>query len=135
MPGVSGVVTQLDGEPAALGEYWHTVKTRHGERREPGCNLELIPKPMGEPPIQTDIGVSRAQLVEYFTGLEKVLDEYKQRGKPAGDQAYQELYEQLKDGLATLGFGKDQLGELANDCGHGSTLERLEKLRNRPIGF
>jgi hypothetical protein len=44
MPGVNGVVTQLDDEPTVLGEYWHTIKTKHGERREPGCNLQLIPK-------------------------------------------------------------------------------------------
>src|SRR2546425_4274531 len=47
MPGVNGVVTQLDEEPAALGEYWHTIHEEHGERREPGCNLELIPAPVG----------------------------------------------------------------------------------------
>jgi len=134
-PGVNGVVTQLDDEPAALGEYWHRIKTKHGERREPGCNLELIPKPMGEPPTQTDIGISRAKLIEYFRGLEKVLDEYRQQGKPAGDSAYQELYQQLGEGLATLGFGKDQFEEVASDCGHGSTLEQLEKLRKKPIGF
>jgi hypothetical protein len=45
MPGVPGVVTQLDDEPTVLWEYWHTVSTEHGERREPGCNLELIPTP------------------------------------------------------------------------------------------
>lgn len=47
MPGVNGVVTQLDNEPTSLGEYWHRIHTAHGERREPGCNLELIPTPIG----------------------------------------------------------------------------------------
>jgi pyrimidine deaminase RibD-like protein len=47
MPGVNGVVTELDDEPTALGEYWHTIHTEHGEYREPGCNLELIPSPIG----------------------------------------------------------------------------------------
>ena len=47
MPGVNGVITQLDDEPTSLGEYWHTIHTEHGERREPGCNLELIPTPIG----------------------------------------------------------------------------------------
>ena len=42
-PGINGVVTQLDDAPAVMGEYWHTIKTEHGERREPGSNLELIP--------------------------------------------------------------------------------------------
>jgi hypothetical protein len=45
-PGIDGVVTQLDNDRSSLSEYWHTIKTKYGERREPGCNLELI-----EPPI------------------------------------------------------------------------------------
>lgn len=45
LPGVNGVITQLDTSPTVLGEYWHTVRTEHGERREPGSNLELIPPP------------------------------------------------------------------------------------------
>jgi hypothetical protein len=44
MPGVDGMVTEVDDEPTALGEYWHTLQTKHGDRREPGCNLELAPK-------------------------------------------------------------------------------------------
>src|ERR1700676_2944307 len=44
-PGVNGVVTKLDDVITALGEYWHTIETERGERREPGCNLELIPTP------------------------------------------------------------------------------------------
>lgn len=44
LPGVSAVVIQLDDDPSALGEYWHRVQTEHGERREPGSNLELVPK-------------------------------------------------------------------------------------------
>lgn len=46
MPGVNGVVTQLDDEPTILGEYWHTIQTEHGQYREPGCNLALVPRPM-----------------------------------------------------------------------------------------
>lgn len=42
-PGVNGIVTHVADDPAALAEYWHTVKTEHGERSEPGCNLELVP--------------------------------------------------------------------------------------------
>ncbi len=45
-PGVNGLVTQFDDKPTVLGEYWHTIQTEHGERREPGCNLELVPRPM-----------------------------------------------------------------------------------------
>lgn len=44
-PGVNGLVVRLDDRTTALGEYWHTVQTEFGERREPGCNLELIPIP------------------------------------------------------------------------------------------
>jgi hypothetical protein len=44
MPGVTGVVTQLDDEPTVLGEYWHRIKTQVGERHEPGSNLELVPE-------------------------------------------------------------------------------------------
>jgi hypothetical protein len=62
MPGVNGVVTQGDDVPAAMGEYWHRVETEHGERREPGCNLELVPTPVGgESPANL---VTRAQPVE-----------------------------------------------------------------------
>ena len=44
MPGETGVVTQLDDEPSMFGQYTHTIKTEHGERREPGSNLELVPR-------------------------------------------------------------------------------------------
>ena len=44
MPGVAGVVTQLDDEPTVLGQYWHRISTQSGERHEPGSNLELIPR-------------------------------------------------------------------------------------------
>ena len=45
-PGVNGVVTKVDDELTALGEYWHTIQTMQGERREPGCNLKLVPRPI-----------------------------------------------------------------------------------------
>jgi len=45
IPGVIGVVTQLDDEPTSMWEYWHTIQTKFGERREPGSNLELVPRP------------------------------------------------------------------------------------------
>ena len=62
-PGIVGVVTQLDGEPSIFGEYMHAIKTEHGERREMGCNLELIPmaatntesRPPGAPSTQIHI--------------------------------------------------------------------------------
>ena len=48
-PGVDGIVLQVDAERTVMSEYWHTVRTKFGERREPGCNLELIPPPVGLP--------------------------------------------------------------------------------------
>jgi len=46
IPGVTGVVTQVDDKPTVLWEYWHTIQTEHGDRREPGCSLELVPRPV-----------------------------------------------------------------------------------------
>ena len=48
-PGVNGVVIELDDKPTALGEYWHKIMTEHGERKEPGCNLQLVPVPITNP--------------------------------------------------------------------------------------
>jgi hypothetical protein len=50
MPGVVGIVTQVDDEPTVSSEYWHTIKTEHGERREPGSNLKLVPTPITDAP-------------------------------------------------------------------------------------
>ena len=134
MPGINGVVTQLDDEPTVMGEYWHTIKTKHGERREPGSNLELIPKAISSESASTNTDM-QSRLVEYFRGLEKALDEHKQKGTPSGDPVYQKIYEALTGDLATIGVGQDQIEDLAAQCGHGSTLARLEKLRKKPIGF
>jgi pyrimidine deaminase RibD-like protein len=46
MPGVNGTITRSDPSPTVMGEYWHAVRTEHGERKEPGSNLELIPIPV-----------------------------------------------------------------------------------------
>lgn len=133
-PGVNGVVIQADDEPAAMGEYWHRIKTERGERRDPGSNLELIPTPIGGESVPTNT-ITQGQLVEYFRSLEKVLDEHKQRGTPSGDPVYQRIYEQLTGDLAAIGIGQGQIEGLAAQCGHGTTLARLEKLRKRPLGF
>ena len=79
--------------------------------------------------------VSQTQLVEYFRSLEKALDEHKQKGTPNGDPVYDKIYEQLAGDLATIGIGRDQIEALAAQCGHGSTVTRLQKLRKKPIGF
>ncbi len=62
-PGINATVTQVDEEPTVLGEYWHTVKTGHGERREPGCNIELVPKP--------ELGHSGMKVAELSSRVEK----------------------------------------------------------------
>jgi hypothetical protein len=46
-PGVTGVVTENSEQIGPLGEYWHKIKTEFGERKEPGCNLELLPPELG----------------------------------------------------------------------------------------
>jgi hypothetical protein len=43
-PGVVGVVTETADTPTVSGEYWHKIRTDHGEQDEPGCNLERIPE-------------------------------------------------------------------------------------------
>jgi hypothetical protein len=45
-PGIDGVVTHMNEERTAMSEYWHVIQTTHGERKEPGCNLQLIPEPI-----------------------------------------------------------------------------------------
>jgi hypothetical protein len=45
-PGIDGTVTQVDDERTVLAQYWHTIQTKHGDRREPGSILELIPPPL-----------------------------------------------------------------------------------------
>ena len=58
------------------------IQTEHGERREPGSNLELIPEAVGAPSAEA---VMRARLVEYFRSLEQAPDEHKQKGTVSGD--------------------------------------------------
>ena len=53
-PGISGVVIEAEDEPKQMAEYWHKVECRKQDgaaytRREPGCNLQLVPEPMGKP--------------------------------------------------------------------------------------
>jgi len=62
-PGVRGVVIQIDDEPTGLWEYWHTIKTEHGERREPGCNLELVPRPISD--FESDGRANLAQNIHF----------------------------------------------------------------------
>jgi hypothetical protein len=44
-PGINGVVIEVADEPTVMGEYWHKVRTKYGDKDEPGCNLELVPEP------------------------------------------------------------------------------------------
>ena len=43
MPGINGVVKEGADEVGPLGEYWHVIETKFGERKEPGSNLDMIP--------------------------------------------------------------------------------------------
>jgi hypothetical protein len=45
-PGIDGVVIQVDDERTVMAQYWHTIETKHGNRKEPGSILELIPPPI-----------------------------------------------------------------------------------------
>ena len=49
LPGIDGIVIQVDEERTFMSQYMHTVQTKLGERREPGSILELIPPPIGVP--------------------------------------------------------------------------------------
>src|SRR5258708_3360033 len=68
-PGVNGVVTKVADDPAALAEYWHTIRTEHGERSEPGCNLELVPTPL----TNSAAGTVHNELAMPKTGVEEQL--------------------------------------------------------------
>jgi hypothetical protein len=77
-PGVNGVVTALDASPTTLGEYWHTILTEHGERREPGCNIELIPAPLTNMNRKTAVSLATNSLLlpeQAIPMLHKQLDE------------------------------------------------------------
>jgi len=54
LPGIDGVVTQVDEERTFMSQYMHTVRTKFGDRREPGSILELIPPPIGIPKPRTE---------------------------------------------------------------------------------
>lgn len=53
LPGIDGVIIQVDDERTFMSQYMHTVQTKFGERREPGSILELIPPPIGIPTPRT----------------------------------------------------------------------------------
>ena len=63
------------------------------------------------------------------------LDEHKQKGTPKEDPVYSRIYEQLAGDVAGIGVGKDQISLLAKEVGHLSTVQRLENLMKKPIGF
>ncbi len=52
-PGIDGIVMQVADERTTMSEYWHKVETKYGQTNEPGCNLELIPQPIGGPKRET----------------------------------------------------------------------------------
>lgn len=52
LPGIDGVVIQVDDERTVMSQYMHTAQTKFGERREPGSILELIPATYRYPNIE-----------------------------------------------------------------------------------
>ena len=75
-PGVNGVIKAVDDEPSALGEFWHTVQTSNGERKDPGCNLELVPTPIRGDPARSNMKVREltAKIERFRLGLKSHAD-------------------------------------------------------------
>ena len=75
-PGVNGVVIRADDQPSATGEYWHTIQTSNGERKDPGCNLQLVPKPIGGGNTQSSMTVRdlTARIERFRAGLKSHAD-------------------------------------------------------------
>lgn len=78
-PGVNGIVAQNDDKPTVLGEYWHTIQTEQGERKEPGSNLELVPRPL----TNSEAGAPRPSQF----GKESLLAEIEDIGKTMPDRS------------------------------------------------
>jgi hypothetical protein len=96
-PGIDGVVVQVDDERKGFSQYWHTVKTKFGERRQPGSILELIPPPISLPTHMT------AKLAEniHFHGPNARLnvdsvDNSNNSASVSADSIFVELREQAK---------------------------------------
>lgn len=73
----------------------------------------------------------RIQLLDFFRSLDAALDEHKGKGTPVGDPVYQKIFEQLAGDVAMVGFGKDEIPFVANECGQLSTYKRLEQLMTK----
>ena len=105
MPGVDGVVTQLDSARSALSEYWHTIRTEHGERREPGCNLELI-----EPPItHTSPGVSKiAETINFHGPNSRMIVSGNDNSSNTVSTDAAQLFDALREKAASIGNDQDR---------------------------
>jgi hypothetical protein len=79
--------------------------------------------------------VTQSQLVQYFKDLELALDEQRKKGTPGGDPTYAHMSKDLITDFALVGIGQDKIAAFAQQCGHAGTLERLEKLNRKAIGF
>lgn len=129
LPGVNGVVTQLDSSPTVLGQYWHTVSTQFGDRREPGSNLELIPASMTnsksrnlsipanhQMPLPTDQAISllRAQLQEPVEDLhhdDPEVDSWERVTQRIVERAFGERSKNANHFAATLSYARQSENE------------------------
>ncbi|MGA8026646.1 MAG: hypothetical protein WB992_05830 [Bryobacteraceae bacterium] len=124
VPGVDGVVTQLDGERSALSEYWHTIKTENGERREPGCNLELIESLI----THTSPRVGKiAETINFQGPNSRITVNGNDNSSNAVSTSTYQLFEELREKAALI----------ANDQDRAMILTRIDELeRTRsPNGF
>jgi hypothetical protein len=66
--------------------------------------------------------------------LDAALDEHNSKGTRPGDPVYVAIFEQLAEDVATAGFGKDEIPQVANYVGQLSTYSRLERLMPKQLG-
>lgn len=111
MPGVTGEVTQLDDEPTVLGEYWHRIRTRSGERHEPGSNLELVPEAVSnaKSTVRNDMSaynetLAQQILVALQEAFPNKLSSFDVKRNPSFAEVPQEEWLTAVDALLKLGY-------------------------------
>jgi hypothetical protein len=120
MPGVNGVVVEVDSDPTFLGEYRHTVRTKHGERKEFGCNLELVPRPMTDSEARAakltqNINVQGSVVGTINTGevqrIDVAIDHIRIGGDPALAQSLTQFTEALSANAELAGRCQEEVLE------------------------
>lgn len=69
--------------------------------------------------------------MDFFRSVDAALDEHKGKGTCVGDPVYHKIFEQLAGDVALVGFGRDEIPFVANECGQLSAYKRLEQLMTR----